>query len=151
MKIISKSKKTTKANISDQIRDLEQQLQQCQEREKRALADYQNLLRRQRQDRLQLIKMTNKDLLLALLQPFDYLQKSAGQLNDQGLDMALGQLQQALSEEGLEEIEVIGKKFDLATMEVVDKRGDGDKVVEAISKAYRLNGEVLVHAKVVIG
>jgi len=144
------SKSTNTLQFQKQLKDLRAQLVQTQEREKRALADYQNLLRRTQEDRLKLIKMANYELVTTLLQPIEHLSLAVEQLPEKGLKMAFNQLQQTLNEFGLEEIEVKGKKFDLETMEAAEGSQEGGKVIQILRKGYRLNGNVIQHAKVVL-
>jgi len=145
-------KKTTQDDqkLLAKVEELEQQLQQAQEKEKRSLADYQNLLRRTQEERLKSIKLANQTLLEELVQPLEHLEMAAGQLNDPGLNMVLGQLKKTLTDAGLAEIEVLGKEFDLNLMEVVEKQGEANKVVKVVRKGYSLNGVVIQHAKVVL-
>ncbi|AKM81121.1 MAG: Protein GrpE [Candidatus Pacebacteria bacterium GW2011_GWF2_38_9] len=132
------------------IQELQLLLNASLEREKRVLADYQNLQRRSQTERLAFIKMANKDFCQVLLQPLEHLSMAAANLKDRGLDMVVEQFWKELRDFGLEEIEVLAKKFDLETMEVVDKKGDGEKVVEVVRKGYSLNGEVIQHAQVIL-
>ncbi len=144
-------KKTTQdQKLAAKVLELEQQLHQAQEKEKRSLADYQNLLRRTQEERLKSIKLANQTLLEELVQPLEHLEMAAGQLNDPGLNMVLGQLKKVLTEAGLAEIEVMGKEFDVNLMEVVEKQGEGNKVAQVVRKGYLLNGVVIQHAKVVL-
>lgn len=133
------------------IAELELVLKQSQERERRALADYQNLTRQQAQQRANLVKMANLDLIMAILEPIEHLSLASEQINDQGLNMIINQLWQKLNGLGLEEIETLGKKFDLETMEVVEKTGQAKKVTKVLRPAYRLNGQIIQHAQVVLG
>ncbi len=140
-------------SVSDeqrQIQELQLLLASSLEREKRALADYQNLQRRSQEDRHNLIKMANKDLCQALLQPLEHLSLAALNLHDKGLDMVLEQFWKELSNFGLQEISVLGQAFDLNTMEVVDKKERGEKVIEVVRKGYYLNDEVIQHAQVIL-
>lgn len=139
------SKKAT----TPKIEEVKEQLAQAQEREKRVLADYQNLIRRTQDERGRLIQMANRDLVEALIQPLEHLELAGAQLQDKGLAMALEQLRRVLSEFGLEEIEVAGKVFDVETMEAVEGSGAG-AVKTVVRKGYRLNGTVLQHAKVIL-
>ncbi|NCN45350.1 MAG: nucleotide exchange factor GrpE [Candidatus Pacebacteria bacterium CG10_big_fil_rev_8_21_14_0_10_36_11] len=132
------------------VAELEEKLSQELEKEKRSLADYQNLMRRTQEERLRSIKMANRDLIESLLQPFEHLQLAAQQLQDQGLTMVTEQLKKVLADFGLEEIEVLNKEFDVETMEVIEKQQNGKKVVQVSQKGYRLNGLVIQHAKVVL-
>lgn len=132
------------------IQELQLLLASSMEREKRILADYQNLQRRSQEERMAFIKMANKDLCEAILQPLGHLSLAAASIKDRGLDMVVGQFWKELQNFGLVEIEVMGKEFDLKTMEVVDKKGDGEKVVEIVRKGFMLNGEVIQHAQVIL-
>ena len=136
--------------LTAKVQALELALSQCQERERRALADYQNLLRQSQNQRANLIKLANADLLLAILEPLEHLSIANEQLQDEALNMIVKQIWKRLSDMGLEEIEVLNKKFDVETMEAVEKEGDGEKVVKVLRKGYRLNGEIIQHAQVVL-
>ncbi|MEN8253468.1 MAG: nucleotide exchange factor GrpE [Patescibacteria group bacterium] len=135
-------------------------LQESQEREKRAVADYQNLIRRQQQERLEIIKLSVSELIADLIQPLDHLFLAAAQINDQGLDMVISQLWEVLKDHGLEEINPeSGDKFDLELMEAVESEQGGKRQVgtqhtasvqKLASKGYKLNNKVIRHAKVIV-
>src|SRR5690349_6238257 len=97
----------------------------AEEREKRALADYQNLVRRSQEDRMRTIKLAGMEFASVLLQPLDNLSRAAAQLKDAGLNMVVGQFEQALAQAGLEEIKGMDQKFDVNTMEVVETKAKG--------------------------
>lgn len=136
---------------------LQEKLTAAQESERRARADYQNLVRRNQEERALLIKLATKSFVADLLTPLSHLTLAAQQLKDQGLDMVMGQLWQTLENQGLKEINPLGQPFDIATMEVVDKEDGLDEedknvvVVKVVKTGYLLNGEVIEHAKVVMG
>lgn len=132
------------------IQELQLLLAASVEREKRALADYQNLQRRTQEERRILIKMANKDLCQALLQPLEHLALAAKNIQDRGLDMVIEQFWKELANFSLQEIPVMGQKFDLHTMEVVDKKAKGEKVIEVVRKGYQLHDEVIQHAQVIL-
>lgn len=133
------------------LAQLQAELEQAEEREKRLLADYQNLQRHTQEERLRLLKMANKDFCLLLLEPLEHLTLAAEHLNDDGLNMVLEQLWRRLHELGVEKLPVLGKKFDLETMEVVDKQGKAEKVIQVVKNGYSLAGEVIQHAQVILG
>ena len=142
--------KTKKTKQDPKLAELEEQLHLAKEKEMRSLADYQNLLRRTQQERLRSIQLANQSLVEDLIQPLEHLEMAAQQIDDQGLNMVAGQLKRVLEDAGLEEIEVMGKKFDVDLMEAVEKGDKGDKVIKIVRKGYLLNGEVIQHAKVVL-
>lgn len=138
-------------NQQNEIKELKIKLTIAQEREKRSLADYQNLQRRTQLERGQVIKFANKELILSLLPVLESLEKATTQINDQGLAMILAEFVKTLEQAGLKEINVLGKEFDLDTMEAVDHNGEGNLVVEVVKKGYLLKDKVIQHAKVVLG
>lgn len=142
---------TEAQQLSAQIAELKSALAASSEREKRVLADYQNVVRRSQEDRVRFAKMAASEFVETLLAPLDHLSLAAAQLNDKGLGMVVTEFWQVLQNQGLEEIEVLGKPFDVSVMEVVDKQGKANKVTSVVSRGYRLNGEVIRHAKVVLG
>ena len=150
-------KQTAKSELSPeikkltaQVKDLEEALALCQARELRALADYQNLLRQSQKQRANLVRLANADLLLTILEPLEHLSIASQHLQDDALEMIVNQLWKRLKVIGLEDIEVLGKKFDVELMEAVEKKGKGDKVIKVLRKAYRLNGEIIQYAQVVL-
>jgi molecular chaperone GrpE len=147
----------TQETVAETISEEQRKIQELQlllaaslEREKRALADYQNLQRRTQEERKALIKMANQDLCQALLQPLEHLSLAAQNLQDRGLNMVIEQFWKELANFSLQEIPVLGKKFDLQTMEVVDKKDKGEKVIEVVRKGYQLHDEVIQHAQVIL-
>lgn len=134
----------------EEIKTLSEQLAASQEREKRVLADYQNLQRRSQEERAIFIRMANREMCEAILQPLEHLSMAASSIKDKGLDMVVDQFWKELRGFGLEEIDAMGKDFDLSTMEVIDKKGNGEKVIEVARKGYTLNGEVIQHAQVIL-
>jgi len=144
-------KKDSKKKVgSNEVVELQQQLAASLEREKRILADYQNLVKRNQEERVKFLQLANKSLIETLLSPLEHLSMAAEQLDDQGLNMVIRDFWQVLEEAGLEEIYPKGKNFDLETMEVVDKEGEGEKVAKVVRRGYRLNGQVIQHAKVIV-
>ncbi len=127
------------------------QLLIAQERERRALADYQNMLRRVEGERARLIRFANQELFEELLPVLNNLQEAAKQIQNQGLTLVVSQLKKVLIKYGVEEIEALGKKFDLDTMEAIDRQGDGDIVIQVLQRGYKLKDKVLIHAKVILG
>ncbi|MBW7944546.1 nucleotide exchange factor GrpE [Patescibacteria group bacterium] len=138
------------------VEELAAALQKAQEDERRAYADYQNLVRRSQEEKSKIVKLAAKDVVLALLLPLDHLHLAEQQLKDHGLTMVYQQFQQALAGQGVQEIDAMGHPFDENKMEVVDKRPVSDPlqqnvVIGVTQRGYTLHGEVIRHARVVIG
>lgn len=129
---------------------LQEKLVEAEAKYQRALADYQNLVRRTQADSLKRVKLATKDFASELIEPLNHLGLAAEQLSDPGLNMVVVQLWEALGRQGLEKIECIGKPFDAETMEAVERTKHGEVVVKVLSPGYRLNGEIIQFAKVVL-
>ena len=138
-----------------ELAQLQSELQMAQEAEKRAKADYQNLVRRTQEERVQLIKLATLTFVQDILQPLDHLSLAAQQLKDPGLDIVVSQFWQVLTDHGLQELRPVGQKFDHNSMEVVETEPDAAEdqavVVKVVNAGYQLNGSVIQHAKVVVG
>lgn len=137
---------------SSDVSQLEQQLQEAEAKYKRALADYQNLEKRMRDDREALIKASNRELLLNFLPVLDTLYLAQQHLKDEGLRVSIDQFLHALKNEGVVKIEVVGKPFDPTTMEVVTTgEGKENTVVQEVRSGYMLYDRLLRPAQVIVG
>lgn len=141
---------TKVAQASQEQAELHQELAAAQEREKRALADYQNLVKRNQSERLKLLELANQGLIETLLSPLEHLSLAAEEIDNQGLNMVIRDFWQVLEEAGLEEVYPLGQKFNVETMEVVEKEGKGEQVSRVVKRGYKLNGQVIQHAKVIV-
>jgi len=140
-------------SIEKRIADLEKQIITLTERERRAQADYANVLRRTQEERSNLVKFATIDIVSDLLESFEHLSLAAEQLQDAGLSMIVSKLWQTLNAHGLEELEVVGKPFNPNTMEAVAAAEDVNKeavVKKVIRRGYSLNGKIIQFAKVSI-
>lgn len=140
--------------VSPELELLRTQLAEMTERERRLQADYQNVVRRTREEKLAHSKRATKDLITDLLDPLAHLLLANAQLNDPGLRMVIDQLWVTLGAHGLQQIEVLGQPFDVNTMEAVeavDPEAESAVVTSVVRPGFTLNGEILQHAKVVIG
>lgn len=153
----SKSKKSQskpdQKSIDQHVEKLADQLVTLKDQLLRSQADYQNLVRRQMQEKEKLVSMAALEVVEQILTPLDHLELAAKQLQDAGLDMVVSEFKRGLAEIGLEEINPAGEEFDVETMEVVGTTPDAkeQKVATVQAKGYKLNGRVVRHAKVVVG
>lgn len=132
--------------------ELEEKITELTNNWKRALADYQNLEKRYAKEKQEFLEFANSNLILKLLTALDNFEKVQGYLKDDGLDLAIKELKKILIEEGLDEIEAQGKEFNPLEMEAIEAvEGEEGKVVEVVTKGYRLKGKVLRPAKVKVG
>jgi molecular chaperone GrpE len=123
---------------------------------KRALADYQNLLKQTVKDKADFAKYALQDFLQDLLPVYDHLKLSISGLSAEegksawaiGVRHVLKQFKDILEVRGVEEVKTVGEKFDHHTMEAMD--GAGETVAQEIMSGYKLNGRVIRPAKVIV-
>jgi len=138
--------------LQSELEALQQQVQEKEELYRRALADYRNLQAQTQQEKIRLIQMASAGLMEEMLPTLDHLEMALQHFKDPSLQMIADQLLQVLQSHGLARIEVAGQPFDHLTMEAVDTAaGEKDVVVALRRQGYRLNGNVLRHAQVVVG
>ena len=119
---------------------------------KRALADYKNLVERTNKEKKDFYEFANSSLLSSLLPVFDSLEMLGKYNQDQGLQLTIKQFKQVLLDEGLKEIETLGKEYDVNEMEAVEMvEGEDGKVVEELSKGFLFKGKLLRPARVKVG
>lgn len=120
----------------------------------RALADYDNLIKRFARERDEITIRANKNLLDELLPVLDNIDRAQSHLNDKGLEMGLTQFKNALEKCGVNEIKVEdGADFDAVYHEAIDSRegGEAGKVAEVLVKGFTWrDGTVLRPAKVIV-
>ncbi len=138
--------------VSKEIEELEQRLEESENKYKRALADYQNLQKRTSDERLELIRSANKDLLLRILTVLDTLLLAQQHVQDKNLEVTTNHFFDILKSEGVTKIETIGKDFDPSIMEAIaTEEGKEGKVVSETRVGFMLNEKLLRAAQVTVG
>lgn len=146
--------KTDKKKKAD--KDAKQNFQELEDKYKRALADYQNLLKRTAQEKQDFAKYANEQLILDILPVYDNLKISLEHINKEteknswveGINFVLKQFTDILSNLGVEEIETKGKKFNPEYMEAIE--GQGEKIKKQVKAGYRYKGKVIVPVAVIL-
>ncbi len=138
------------------------ELKEMEHSYKRALADYQNLIKRTDVEKQDFMKYANERLLTEILPVYDNLKLALAHANGnegdsivEGVKHVLNQFKSVLNNLGVEEIKTIGEKFDHHTMEAVEKKETDDKkkdgIVESeVMAGYRLGDKVIRAARVVV-
>lgn len=144
--------KITKPN-PDQvlIKSLEDQVTSLDENWKRALADYQNLLKRIETDKTDFVKFATMNLISKFLPSLDILTLAATHSQDAGVKMAVKQFQDVLKSEGLEDINPgIGSGYDHLLHECIETTaGESDNTIaEVVTIGYKIGDFVIRPAKV---
>lgn len=158
-----KKKKSKKLSVTDLQLKCEEYLAGW----KRARADYENLQKQAGEERKRYVKMANEDLIRELLPVYDNMKVAVNHIpeDQKKMDWVVGvkhiknQLQKFLEDQGVEEI--IPKKdeiFDPELHDVVErarKKGEvteesSETIKDVLKQGYKLNGKVIVAAKVVV-
>ncbi len=153
---MDKKKSDTKKSVAENnnlrhiIEQLKQEVGHWKNMYLRALADYQNLEKRINQEKKELEKSVNKNLLLKFISVLDEIERALIFLKDEGLKLIHKKFLQILSEEGVEEIDLIRKKFDPNLAEAIETiEGKEDNIiVEVVRKGYYYHNKVLRVAQV---
>ena len=124
---------------------------------RRALADYQNLLKQTAKEKAEFGQFARENFLHEILPVYDNLKLSLQHTDREaekngwleGIKHIAKQFKSVLEDMGVEEINTTGKKFDHNTMEALE--GKGEYVVKEIVPGYKLNGKIIRAAKVVVG
>ena len=106
------TKKLEMEKLNLEILELKQQVDEFKNKYLRAIADYQNLEKRVGDERFELMRMANKNLLIEILPFLDNLEKAELFVKDEGLKISKDHFMQILKEAGLQEIEMLNKNFD---------------------------------------
>ncbi|SHK79352.1 nucleotide exchange factor GrpE [Desulforamulus aeronauticus] len=124
----------------------------------RLQADYENLRRRTRQEREELLKYGSEQLIKNLLPVMDNFARALNSAGDggekfiNGVEMIQRQLNDVLSNEGLAPIPALEEPFDPnlhdAVMQVEDSDQPENTVVEELLTGYYLKGKVIRHSMV---
>ncbi len=163
---------TTAGEAEDIAARLEQAEQQCAElsaRNLRLQADYDNLRRRTRQEKEELVGRATENLIIRLLPVLDDLERAltvaAAGVDDEGsllagVQMVYRALMGKLAEEGLEAVPGAGAAFDPHLHEAVARAdaaapcgaaAESDVVTEVFRAGYKLAGRVIRPAMVKVG
>jgi molecular chaperone GrpE len=139
----------------------------------RAKADFENYRKRAQRDAAEAEKRGRGKLAGALLPSVDNLERamlaagidprrdqtaseevSGQEALARGVELVHAELQNTLARAGVEPFDPLGEKFDPTTSEVISTRpadGDAGTVVETLERGYRIDGDVLRPARVIVG
>lgn len=143
---------------------LEEQVEQLKKELLYKVAEFENYRKRVIKEKADLISMGGKGLMLALLPVIDDLDRAEEHISrsedvealKEGVMMISQKLRTTLQQQGLEVIEAKGEKFDTDLHEAVTMFPAPEEslkgcVIDCIQQGYKLNGNVIRHAKVVVG
>lgn len=146
----------------DAVSELEEQLATEKDKFLRLHAEFDNFRKRNIKERIELIKMANAELISSLLPVLDDFERAIKSLENadasvkDGINLIYNKFKTLLEQKGVTVMESTGTEFNpdlhdaITSVDVADENFKG-KVIEDIEKGYYLNGNVIRHAKVVVG
>lgn len=147
--------KSEAALLQARVDELQAKLTETEGRMLRLQADFENYKRRVQLDKQAAEKYRSQSLVSDILPALDNFERAMQvEANDeqmksllQGMEMVYRQLLEALTKEGVEAIEAVGKQFDphehQAVMQVEDSEFESNAVVEEFQKGYKLKDRVI--------
>lgn len=137
---------------ADVLRSNQSEVMLWKEKYLRAIADYQNLVRRSNQEKETQAKYALEPAAKKIVPMLDALILAQKHVNDAGLALVIKQFTQTLHDLHIEQIAVLGKQFDPHTMECIGmSEGSEGMVVQEVSAGYQLFDRILCPAKVLVG
>ena len=141
------------------IKDDEDKLSICEDKLQRALADYQNLDRRNKIEISQKILHKTNQLMLSFIGIYeDFIRAKTALINDnsntEGLDGVIKNMENILYENNIKPIDAIGEIFDPKLHEAVsiveDNSLDEGTITQEVAKGYISFQEVIKPSKVIV-
>lgn len=151
------------APVEDQLRALKEENEELRDKYLRLAAEFDNYKRRMVKEKMQTMSNAARDTMSALLpvlDDFDRAKKAAdqndkGNLFEEGIGLVYKKLYTTLQQKGLEPMDSEGQPFDPefheALTEMPAPPEEKGKVVDVVERGYTLNGNIIRHAKVVVG
>lgn len=144
--------------------EAEARINELNDRYLRLVAEFDNYRKRVAREKRDIIKTANEDLILEMLEVLDDTERASDQIEKtedptlikEGVHLVFQKFRKKLEACGLTEIPAINEPFDTDLHEAITEipAGSDDKigkVMDQVSKGYKLNEKVIRHAKVVVG
>ncbi len=145
--------KLEEKKINDKIEELENQINERDDKYKRLQAEYSNYMRRTQQEKETIGLFANEKIINELIPVIDSMERAMEACTNKDDDMYKGielvhkQLIDSLQKFGVEEIDAIDQDFDpnlhLAVMQESIEGVEPNKVVMVLQKGYKLKSKVL--------
>ncbi|MDA1474780.1 nucleotide exchange factor GrpE [Bacillus changyiensis] len=141
--------------LEKQIKELQERLEEQENKYLRVQADFENYKRRARLDLEAAEKYRSQRMISELLPALDSFERALEIEPDneqtksllQGMEMVRRQILEALKNEGVEQIPSVGEQFDpnlhQAVMQVEDEAYESNAIVEELQKGYKLKDRVI--------
>ncbi len=142
-----------------ELEQLQQEAQDLRDEMLRMRADTDNIRKRLQREKQDCVQFANERLIKQLLPIFENLERALAAPDTsveslkEGVKMTANQLLALFKKENVEPIIAVGELFDPSVHEVLSQMESNDHdentVIEEYSKGYRMNGRVLLPARVI--
>jgi molecular chaperone GrpE len=150
--------------VPDEINKLKLELETYKDTLLRKAAEFENYKKRTEGEISNYIKYASEHLIKLLIPVYDDLNRSLdsiekGETKDfetlkKGVELIFDKFDKVLKKEGLKEMDVVGKEFDVnlcdALLQVPKEDVKPNTVIDVVEKGYFLKDKVIKHAKVLV-
>ncbi len=155
-----KDQQVDKSKQKKEIKDWKKKCEELEECYKRALADYQNLLKQTAREKEEFVKYAAERFLHDILPVYDNLKMAVEHHKEggswlEGVKYVVKQFKTVLEGMGVSEVKAENERFSHETMEAIESQDTKDKeqdgiVVRVLRPGYILHDKVIIPAKVVV-
>jgi len=148
-----KSKTARKSPYKKRIEELEKALKEKEDKVLRLLADFDNYRKRMEKETESSVAREKEKMVMKFIEIYENLQSAYESIKDEGLGIVVKQFKKALEEEGVEEINAVGEKFDYNLHHAVATEKSNEEegtIIKEIRKGYVINGKVVKPSYVVV-
>jgi molecular chaperone GrpE len=150
--------------LNKKLEEAENKSREWQDKYLRLSAEFDNYRKRTLKEKADLLKYANEDILKSVLSIIDDFERGLQIIDKsedvvalkEGIHLIYNKFGEFTKQNGIKEIEALGKEFDIDFHEAMTKipapsEESKGKVVDVIEKGYLLGDKVIRYAKVVIG
>ena len=150
--------------VNEKVEKLENELKNFNDKHLRLMAEYDNYRKRTLKEKAELMKTGGEKILLGILPLIDDFERAQQHIDKAtdidavkaGITLIYNKFVNFLSQQGIKEIETIGKDFDAEIYEALTKipaptQEMKGKIIDCIEKGYMLDDKLIRYPKVVVG
>ena len=153
------AEKLQPASPSPELPSSDERIKELEDRVLRLQAEMENIKKRSEKENLRIRESAGADFILSILSFIDefsiamqHAEKSSEKEFKDGMKMIYKKFFGSLQQMGLEEMKCEGEQFDPYKHDAVrEEEGKEGKILEVVQKGYYLRGNILRHAKVIVG
>jgi len=156
--------KSCETEVNEKVEKLETELKNFNDKHLRLMAEYDNYRKRTLKEKAELMKTGGEKILLGILPLIDDFERAQQHIDKatdidavkSGITLIYNKFISFLSQQGIKEIETIGKDFDAEIYEALTKipaptQAMKGKIIDCIEKGYMLDDKLIRYPKVVVG